>query len=683
MTSLTWKINRLKLMGAPELAWRVRQLVQKKASKLGVGLVSSPPEPSLDRFGAAFVAHAKPNPGVRPTGSDPVSADVGGRPLGSDPGFRLSGRAALVAAADDVLAGRWNVFAMRGMQLGFPPNWNRDPKTGTVAPMKLGKAIDYRSEHIVGDIKYLWEPSRHLELVTLAAAFRATGEQRYADAAKQLLQSWFDQCPYAMGVHWTSSLELAVRLLNWAFAWQLLGDEVTKDQAFQRKWLDNIYQHCHFIRGYFSRHSSANNHLFGEYMGLYVASLQWPCWKESQRWHVIARRGLETEALKQNAADGVNKEQAIYYHHEVMDMMLLCQHIGAANNDSFSQAYLQRLERMADFVAALMDCGGNVPMTGDADDAQMVRLSYEPDWSPYRSLLASCALLFKRPDFKAKAATLDDKNRWLFGTDGEVQWQTMPAAGPEHPVMAFPEGGYYLLGKDFGTPQEVRMVIDCAPLGYLSIAAHGHADALAFTLSHGGEELLIDPGTYAYHTQKSWRDYFRGTSAHNTVQVDGKDQSEIGGNFMWLRKAHAELVAHRADGKHQLFEGTQDGYRRLEDAVLHRRIVAFDSNRNGVVVKDILECTGDHEVAVQWHFAEKCSVQAEGRSVWVRAKSKGLRMSCSFGNGPALLHCSMSPLAGWISRKFDEKAGITTAVWRGRISGTTEIVTEIVLLAGS
>ncbi len=86
---------------------------------------------------------------------------------------------------------------------------------------------------------------------------------------------------------------------------------------------------------------------------------------------------------------------------------------------------------------------------------------------------------------------------------------------------------------------EIRLVVDAGPLGYRSIAAHGHADALSFTLSVGGLEFLVDPGTYAYHTQGAWRQYFRGTAAHNTVRVDGQDQSESGGNFMWLRKARA------------------------------------------------------------------------------------------------------------------------------------------------
>lgn len=656
MSTLAWKINRLKLMGVPEILWRVSQLVQKKSTKIGVGLAVKPPAPALTRFGAAFVAET------------PEGGDV----------------AALCSAADAVLAGRWNVFAMRGMNLGFPPQWNRDPKTGTVAPMKLGKAIDYRREAVVGDIKYLWEPSRHLELVTLALAWRATGDQRYAAGARLLLESWFDQCPYPQGVHWTSSLELAVRLLNWAFAWQLLGGADSglfkgeTGQRFQRRWLDNIYQHCHFIRGYFSRHSSANNHLFGEYMGLFVASVQWPCWPESGRWEALARRGLEAEALKQNTADGVNREQAIYYQHEVMDMMLLCHHIGQANGAGFSPAYLERLEKLAEFVAALMDVGGNVPMTGDADDAQMVRLSYEDGWSPYRSLLASCAVLFKRGDFKRKAGGFDDKNRWLFGQAGVRAWDALPER-TEQPVLAFPEGGYYLLGKQFGMPDEIRIVVDCAPLGYLSIAAHGHADALSFTLSAAGEELLIDPGTYAYHTQKMWRDYFRGTAAHNTVQVDGQDQSEIGGNFMWLRKANARLVEHVPTGVTQRFEGEQDGYRRLADPVVHRRAIVFDTECNAIVVKDILECQGDHDIALHWHFAENCRVETDEEGLLAAGARSRLRMRCAFAGGPELLRCSEAPIGGWISRRFDEKAAITTAVWRGKIRGTTAIETRIEL----
>ena len=658
MTSLAWKLNRLRLMGPAEIGWRIGQALHKRAARLGIGMAYDTPAPSrLDRLGRDFIG--APAAGVDTT--------------------------RLLAAADTILAGRWNVFSMRDVPLGFPPQWNRDPKTGTVAPLSFGKAIDYRDERIVGDIKYLWEPNRHLELVTLAQAWQVSRDPRYADGARSLITSWLDQCPYPMGVHWTSSLELAVRLLNWSVAWQLLGGvqsvvfEGTAGSTLRDRWLQAIYRHAHFISGHFSVHSSANNHLLGEYMGLYVAGTTWPCWPQMREWREIGRRGLEAEALKQNGADGVNHEQAVYYQHEVMDMMLLTLLMARAQGEDFPAAFLERLERLSEFLHALMDAGGQLPMQGDADDALMLRLSHEPGWSPYASLLAACAILFGRGDFKAKVGRLDDKTRWLLGTRAEAAWAGL-AAAPAAPRMSFAEGGHYLLGADFDTPQEVRIAIDCAPLGYLSIAAHGHADALAFTLSAGGHELLIDPGTYAYHTHKAWRDYFRGTLAHNTVRIDGVDQSVIGGNFMWLDKARARATAHEPAGPMQRFVGEHDGYRRLPDPVLHRRELQYDVASRTLVVTDHLETSGTHQVELSWHWHENATVVTDGASVTAQHGTARARLACeSAGFVPTLHRGEDGPIVGWVSRRFDEKQPSPCTVFRGSISGSARIVTRILV----
>ncbi|TIQ17227.1 heparinase II/III-family protein, partial [Mesorhizobium sp.] len=80
------------------------------------------------------------------------------------------------------------------------------------------------------------------------------------------------------------------------------------------------------------------------------------------------------------------------------------------------------------------------------------------------------------------------------------------------------------------------------PLGYLSIAAHGHADALSLTLCVDGEPVLVDPGTWLYGSGGVWRDWFRSTPAHNTLNIEGKSQSIIAGTFNWSHKAVAALV---------------------------------------------------------------------------------------------------------------------------------------------
>ena len=654
---LAWRWNRLRAMERAEIAWRVRK-----------GLAAG-----LERCGFGLARDVDASAG--PAGSAWVEAP----PAGFD-------AAPYVAASEDLLAGRWSVFALRGHLLGFPPRWNRDPKTGVEAPLAFGKALDYRDERVAGDVKYLWELNRHLELVTLAQAWHLTRERRFAQGAARLLSSWLEQCPYPYGLQWTSPLEAAVRTVNWACAWTLLGGEgaplfATRwGRAFRRRWLAAIYRNCHFISHNLSRHSSANNHLMGELMGLFVASVTWPLWTESPRWRETARHGLEAEATTQNAADGSNREQAFWYHHEVADMMLLCLLFGRTNRVAFSRRFSERLEAMLDFIAAVMDAKGHVPMIGDADDAVMVRFSREADFCPYRSLLATGAVLFARGDFKAKAGRFDDKSRWLLGDAASREFDALTPATTAPARLAFPEGGYYVLGKDLGTHREVKTLVDAGPLGYLSIAAHGHADALALTLSIGGHEILVDPGTYAYHSNKRWRDYFRGTSAHNTLRVDGEDQSVPGGDFLWRSHARARCERFEAGGERDVFEGLHDGYLRLDDSVLHRRRIEFDKAGMRLTVSDVLECAGEHFVEIHWHLSEGCAAQTSGRAVEVSRANVRARIECPLElEPPEIVTGRDDPPLGWISRRYDEKTPSPTIVCRGRIKGRTSLRTEIAI----
>lgn len=648
-------------MGLPEIGWRFAQISKSRLARLGFGIIRNVPEPRFSEASSAlFINTPPPTPELKRSVTD---------------------------AADKVLAGHWDIFALRGSFLGFPPDWNRDPRTGTSAPQVFGPSIDYRDEKVVGDIKYLWEPNRHLELVALAQAFALTKDGKYLDAIGTLLTSWFSQCPYPYGVNWTSSLELGVRLLNWSIAWQLIGGPSSplfhgvSGEKLRLDWLECIYRHAHFIKGHLSAHSSANNHLFGEYMGLYIASATWPYWDDLASWGTNAKLGLEEEAIKQNHPDGVNKEQAVYYQHEVMDMMLLTALAGRANKDPFSRRYLNQLRALADFLDSLMDVGGNMPMQGDADDAQMARLDHSSGSSPYHSLLASLAILFNDSRLKYKAFRLDDKSRWLFGESAERSWSSIPdAPRAEKPKLAYPHGGHYLLGSGFDTSKEVRIAIDCAPLGYLAIAAHGHADALAFTMSLSGREFLIDPGTYAYHTQKAWRDYFRATNAHNTVRVDFTDQSEIAGNFMWLAKANARMIRHEPDGLVQVFIGEHDGYSRLPHPLTHRREIRYHEAKSMIEVFDTLESKEGHDIEICWQWSESVQVEHESeRAVKASDGNASMVVACQDRRFSAKnFRGSESPISGWVSRRFDQKTPTFTTVFTGRIEGTTTVKTHIV-----
>lgn len=655
-SAFAWYWNRLRCMSAPELLHRVQQKASAQLEKLGIGTATAIPPHDLSSEARGLLG---------------VAGDISAEP------YR--------AAANEILSGRLKVFGL-DYECGVVPQWNRDPKTGTVAPLKFGKTLNYRDESLVGDIKYLWEPNRHLHLVTLAQGYRLTQDQKYLDGLRQQLESWFEQCPYLLGPNWSSSLELGIRLINWSIVWQLIGEASspafadTDGKSFRDRWLRSIYQNMHFIRGHFSRYSSANNHLIGEAAGLFVGAVTWPYWGQCRPWADTAQRILERETLLQNAPDGVNREQAVSYQQFVLDFLLISALAGRANGREFSPAYWQRMEVMLEYLASIMDVGAHVPMIGDADDGYAVRLSQEPDFCPYRSLLATGAVLFRRSEFAAKAGRLDDKTRWLLGSSAQRDFEALRSQPSTLPVRrAFPDGGYYILGCDFETDREIRAIVDAGPLGYLSIAAHGHADALALTLSVGGREFLIDPGTYAYHTHKRWRDYFRSTAAHNTVVVDGQNQSEIGGNFMWLRKANARCERWETNSHSDEFVGSHDGYAHLADPVRHRREIRFDKGTRHFVVTDTLDCRGLHRVECFWHFAEDCEVACDGDTLTASNSGRTIHMSMRSPKASfEIRRGQLEPPCGWVSRSFDVKVAAVAARVAFDIRGTTSIVTEIV-----
>lgn len=657
MQSLSWYVYRLRRMSPAELCYRAVQMSRAHAARLAPARATMAPASQ------------------QPSGTRFIHLDAGVEP------------SAYVQQAERIIEGRYTIFDLDECDLGSPPNWNRDPLTGREAPLQHAATLDYRDERIVGNIKYLWEPSRHLHVPALAQAYALTGDERYAAALHAHIESWIEQCPPELGAHWTSSLELAIRLINWSIAWQLIGGYEShvfasrEGASLRERWLESIFLHARAITRKLSRFSSANNHLIGETAGVWIASVTWNCWPVMRRWGERCQRILEQEILKQNAPDGANREQAFSYQQFVLDFGLLAGLAARAAGEEFSNEYWSRIEAMIDFVACMMDAGANVPMIGDADDGYVVGLAPAGSgFDNYRSLIASGAVLFDRADLARKAERLDDKSRWLFGRAGQQKFAELLAQAPSRYTgkRAFPHAGYYLLGDRYETADEVRMIVDAGPLGYLSIAAHGHADALSFVLSVGGEEVLVDPGTYAYHTAPQWRRYFRSTRAHNTVLVDERDQSDQSGNFMWSRHATARCLEFLDELPVQRFAGEHDGYQALRDPLTHRRDIEYDASKRQFTIVDTIECRLQHTVRQHWHCAEELQPLVTDREVILHTDRYRVRIVTERAPDRVLTFRGGKPEeGGWVSRSFGRKEPATTVAWESAIEGTTVFRTHI------
>jgi hypothetical protein len=298
----------------------------------------------------------------------------------------------------------------------------------------------------------------------------------------------------------------------------------------------------------------------------------------------------------------------------------------------------------------------------------VVSLSSGTDFKVYRSLLATAAALFGRADFKKKALAFDEKSFWILGFKGMKDFSNAARTGVE--TRSFNKGGYYILREG-----DLRLIFDCGPLGYLSIAAHGHADALSFVLDYQGRPIFVDRGTYAYHVGKDWRDYFRGTAAHNTLRIDGQDQSVIGGNFMWLEKAQSELLEQGPD----LVRGRHNGYRRLKDPVIHEREIRYDKNAREIVIMDRVLAKGGHRVEQFFHLDPRCTCE-EGPGNAVTIRHAGVKLVLRWDEkiqSGKIYKASTSPTAGWHSPGYDVKIPAVTLCGEMQSQGNTELKTTI------
>ena len=565
-------------------------------------------------------------------------------------------------AADQILGGRANIFE-QWRDVGFPEvDWNRDPMNDVGSPISCGGLIDSGDATRGGSARNTWELNRHFQLVTLAQAWTLSGQSRYRQGAKALLSSWLRSCPYPLGINWTSPLEHGIRLINWYLATRLLQCQPDEAESIEGL-VESVYRHCDYIWRKQSRYSSANNHLIGEMAGLYVAASIWDRWKISSKWRRRAKAILEREAQRQVTRDGVAREQTTGYQIFVLQFLIIAGLVGDQQGDDFSRDYWATIKNMIGFARAITDAGGNMPNVGDSDDGMVFMLT--PDARERRiSDLLELDQVFsgQQPSLSSNESGAS----WL--QSGFSVPRNWPADRGGEPQRAFPDGGYFVLGHQFGKHDEVSVVFDAAPLGYLSIAAHGHADCLSFVLSLGGVPVLIDPGTFCYHSDSNWRDYFRSTAAHNTARIDGLDQSEMAGPFMWTRKARPFVEVQEFSDTSQRIRARHDGYCRLSDPVIHTRDIRVDGKASVISVIDDIAARSAHAVERFWHFADNCVVQIVGEAkIIAESPMAVIEFQFSGADRVTLYRGCNAPKSGWVSHRFGSRSPTSTAAEYSRI----------------
>ena len=512
---------------------------------------------------------------------------------------RLPGRAKeIVEEADRICRHRFDLLGYQDLDYNQANDWSIDWHWDAVhqrrSPKKAFHRVRYLSYPQCGDSKVIWELNRHQHLVTLAKAYCLTHDARYADETLRQWRHWQAENSYPRGINWSSSLEVAMRSLSWLWTLHLLhGAPGIYD--FRSEWLRSLSLHGRHIERYLSTYFSPNTHLLGEGVGLFFLGISCPELDAAKRWKSLGWRIILKESQRQIREDGFHFEQSTYYHVYALDLFLHAALFASLNNVQVPKPLEDRIEKMLS-VLCLLGRSGPPPQFGDDDGGRLFdsrRNRAEHLMDP----LATGAILFQRGDFKAAAGNLREETLWLLGEEGVRQWDLLQAAPVTRESAALTESGCYLLTSD-----DSQLIVDAGPLGVHG-GGHGHADALSVAFQSRGHSLLIDCGTCEYVGPGKDRARFRGTEAHNTLTVDGLNQTESAATFSWHKPAHSKVEQWIQGQSFDLLIASHDGYQRLRPPVTHRRWVI--SLKNGAyLIRDVVEGSGKHHLHIAWHLAQ-------------------------------------------------------------------------------
>ena len=639
-------------MSLPEIAWRVWEKVKKLSDK--IRNFRSPSPDSFFMPGKSIFSLSKH-----------VEAKYFNQ-------YFLENTQKHLSIADSALE---NTFSAFGINIAFNKdiNWHIDPVTKKKWPQKFWGDINYRDKSF-GGVKFVWEINRLYFLFSLAISYRLTKEKKYADKIIQLVKSWSKGNPYPSGVNWASGIEAGVRLANLVWALSFLEDyRFSKDDLIAINSF--VWFQANHLQRYPSKFSSSNNHLLAEGFGLFIAGLYFPHLNGAEKWFNKGKNILEKQITRQILPDGGSFEYSTTYLSFVVDFFLLFKISCDINAIAYSKNIDERLEKSCEFIKSIMDKNGNIPNIGDQDSAVLVDFGLS-NANNFLSILNTGAVLYNRKDF---ATDRPDLKTWILTgiVPSPLQTDKQSQCGTGCLAKTHRHSGLAVIRDDV-EEKEIFFTGNAMPLGMAPLYAHGHLDALSFTLSVDGRQIFIDPGTYLYHSGEKWRTYFRSTAAHNTVRINKKDYSEQTGDFMFGKPYFiTENSLEKIEDNKVVWKAGHDAYLKKTPFTDIMREVIWDKTKREFIVIDFIKQSGTIFVELFFHCHPECRVERIDKEVFIKRDNMGIKLFSDIFLNCEILHGSYKPVSGWYSPGFNEIRESSTIRFYGNMSGDKNIITNI------
>lgn len=453
------------------------------------------------------------------------------------------------------------------------------------------------------DIRMVWEPARlqHLTILIIFAHYNPgdPGIEAVKSFIHDTILKWIRRNQFFIGPHYISPMECGLRTQVLIYALLSLDNLISNES---HEILESLHLHAWWVSRNISLYSSIGNHTVCECIGLIFSGAIFKKTKEGQKWLEKGCALLEQELFHQVLADGGPVEQSFGYHKFVLDLYWLAVGFLEKNHLYDCSSWKNRLMAGDMFLTSMCYDNELYPSIGDCDDGYAVA----PGITPAR-----------------------DKD---YDVRGNLSSQV---------CKTFDSSGYSVVRQQDG----LFLTFDHGPLGMAPLYNHGHADALSITLYKNKKPFLIDPGTYRYNGAPEQRKYFKGTRAHNTVCIDGKDQAEQVTGFIWDKAYESRLISKEIiEGR---LKASHNGYRRLRNPVEHQRELIIE-REICVLLIDTFKGKEVHTFELNFHLDP--NVHIEKSNNWIVLNNSGESISIYNPDGMfTIIYGQNEPLLGWYS----------------------------------
>jgi len=492
----------------------------------------------------------------------------------------------IIQKFDRIKSGNFIFFSGKEYSMGYPPDWFLNPLTQKSMNNQLhwSQIGDFSSG--AGDIKFVWELSRFGFVYDLVRYYILSGDETAVELFWELVNSWIEKNPPERGPHWKCGQEIAIRSISWLFGLiYFIQSKKTTDENLKRILGVLSFQAQHIEKNFWYAHWCVrNNHTITEAAGLFSIGILLPNLHNSHRWVDKGWKYLESEAIRQIYPDGSYLQHSHNYHRLILQIYTWCWSIGKRNGLYFSPTVQDRLRQSVEFLYQLQDeKSGKLPNYGANDGTLFQNLS-NCDYSDYHPQIQTAAEIFIKKRLYPHGIW-DESPLWFNHLDEPL---SAPLEVRIHRCIEFSKGGYYVFHNKLTNS---FIVIRCHTYKDRPV----QADMLHMDLWVDGLNILCDSGTYSYNTDFYQNCYFVSTKAHNTVEIDRKDQMERLSQFLWTQWTKASLKHFSCVGNEIEFEGECFD----QSKNIHRRIISF--NYGIWIVVD--EVTGNFQTAViHWNL---------------------------------------------------------------------------------